>query len=349
MRIVPSYQVDNTNLTASNVPETPPAVYAGGTTYADGDTASVLQADLFTYKVYESVVGSNTGNAVSDTAFWLYLGETYAAWDSGATYGLAYIVISTTTNHAYESLQAANTNHPLTDAAWWLDLGPTNRYKMYDLSNTSLTENGVSIDTTVTVDGRINSVAFLNLTAATLQVIMTTVEEGEVYNETVSLISSDDVHNWWEYFFLPIRRYGDWTFLDLPTHLNPTVQIIISDPAGTAKVGSVIYGLSREIGRAVHPLSIGIQDYSRKEADDFGNFTIVERGFAKLARIKVHTETNRIDSITEILADLRAQPSLFVGVENYRASWIYGFYKDWDWQEVGPNESYLTFELEGLT
>lgn len=349
MRIIKPFTVDATSLTASNVPDVPPAAYNAGTTYADGDRAAVLQADGYTWKVYESLAGANTGNAVTDAAWWLYLGETYAEYNAGTTYALDDIVISTTTNRAYQSLQAGNTGNSLSAAAWWLDIGPTNRFKMFDQSNTSQTQNGETIDVTIAVTGRANSISLLNLVGAQLQVIMTTAEDGEIVNQTINLVSSGGVTNWWEYFFQPVTRYGDWTINDLPVNNNPTIRVILTDPGATAKVGSLVVGLSRNIGTVIYPSSIGIQDYSRKEADDFGNYTIVQRDFAKRASLKVAVTENNVDAISTILAELRATPVVFVGVEQYRSTWIYGFYKDWSWQFAGPNESYLTLELEGLT
>lgn len=349
MRIITPSPITASNLAASNVPDVPPAVYNGGTTYADGDRVSVLMPDGWTYRVYESLAGGNTGNLVTDDAWWLYLGETYAAWDVGTTYPVDHIVISTLTDHAYQSLQASNTGHSLADAAWWLDLGPTNRFKMFDQSNTSQTENGEVIDVTVQITGRANSVSLLNIVGATLQVIITTDEDGEIYNETINLVSSGGVTNWWEYFFLPVTRYGDWTINDLPVNRNPTVRVILTDPGATAKVGSLVIGLSRDFGRVIYPSSIGIQDFSRKEANEFGNYTIVQRDFAKRASLKVVVAENNVDALTTALAELRATPVVFVGVEQYRATWIYGFYKDFSWQFAGPNEAYLNFELEGLT
>lgn len=349
MRLVRPLEIDSTNLTSSNVPETPPAAYNGGTVYADGATASVLQADNFTYKVYESLQAGNAGNAVTDTAWWLFLADTYAAWDNGTTYQTDYIVTNPVDNHEYQSLQDGNLGNSLSSAAHWLDRGPTNRYRMFDLSNTSQTSNGEVIDVTIDVDGRANSVSLLNIVGETLRVIISTVAEGVIYDETISLIASNAVTDLWEYFFEPITRYGDWTINDLPANNNPTVRVILTDNNGTAKAGSLVIGLSRNVGEVIYPSSIGIQDYSRKEADEFGYYTIVQRDFAKRAQLKVAVAEATVDATTTILSDLRATPVVFIGVEQYRATWIYGFYKDWEWRFEGPNEAYLILELEGLT
>ena len=349
MRLVPPVTVDSSNLTSSNVPDTPPTAYDVGTTYDTGDRASVLQADGYTWKVYESIVDSNTGNAVTDTGYWRYLADTYAEYDAGTTYAVDDIVISLTTNKAYQALVDGESGNSLSNTAKWLDLGPTNRYKMFDNSNTSQTLNGADVDVEFDVTGRVNAVSVLNMVAATVQLIMSTDADGEIYNETINLVSSANVTDWWEYFFLPVTRYGDWTFTDLPTNNNPTIQVIVSDPDGIAKVGTVAAGLSINIGDVIYPSSIGIQDYSRKEADEFGYFTIIQRSFAKRASFKISAVEANVDGVTTALADIRATPVVFVGVEQYRATWIYGFYKDWSYQFAGPNEAYINLEIEGLT
>lgn len=277
-------------------------------------------------------------NVPYDNPLWL-VGTTYAVDD----------VVRGDNDRDYQSLQASNAGHSLDDPAWWLDLGPVNRFRMFDQSNTSQTTNPDSIDVTIEVSGVANSVSFLNIVGETIQLIMSTVADGVIYDETVSLVSSSGVSNWWEYFFEPVTRYGDWTFNDLPTYLNPTIQAIVTDTGATARVGSMVVGLSRNFGQTIYPSSLSIQDYSRKEADTFGYYTIIERNFAKRASLKVQVDERNVDALTTILADLRATPIVIVGVEQYRSTWIYGFYKDWAWQLAGPNESYLTLEVEGLT
>lgn len=273
----------------------------------------------------------------------------YPAYNAGTTYAVDAVVYDPVTNHEFRSLQASNTGHSLTDAAWWLDQGPTNPYRMFDQSNSSQTSNAEEIDTTVQVTGRADSISVLNMVAATVRIIMSTAEDGVLYDVTHNLVSDSGVSNWYEYFFEPVSRKGDLTIYNLPANLNPTFQIIISDPGDTAKAGEVIIGQSRALGRVAHPSNISIQDYSRKEADEFGYFTIIERSFAKLANFKIKIETNQTDSIATLFARYRATPILLVGVEAYTSTWIFGFWKDWKIDFAGPNEYYLVLEMEGLT
>lgn len=350
MRIIRPVTLDSTDLTldSSTVPETAPAAYAGGTTYATGDRVSVVTG--YIYAVYESLQNSNTGNTpASSPLWWRFLANTYGVYNGGTTYALDDIVISTSTHHAYQSLQASNTGHSLSDAAWWLDLGSNNRYAMFDNSNSTQTTNGNSIVVELTVDGRADAVSLLNMVAASVQIVMETAEDGEIYNETFNLVSDSGVNNWYEYFFEPIIRRGDLTVYDLPSNANPTFTITINEPGEIAKVGALVIGQSRDLGYLLYGARTGIQDYSRKEADEFGNFTIVQRAFAKRATFKILVENTRIDALSALLASYRAEAVVWVGVDDYTSTWIYGFYKDFAFEIAFQDKSYLTLELEGLT
>lgn len=349
MRLIRPIEVTSSNLLSSDVPDVPPAAYNGGTTYDEGDRVSELQIDGFTYKVYESLQDGNTGQALADTDWWLYLADTYAEYNAGTTYDDGDIVISTTTNRAYESLQGANTGEDLTDPAWWLDLGPTNRFRMFDNSTSSQTSNGAQIAVQVQVSGRADSVALLNIVGAEVRVVMETVEDGVLFDETFNLVSDSGIDDWYEYFFEPIVRRGDYLVLGLPIYGDPKISVTLTEPDGSARIGALIIGFSRDLGYAVHPMRTGIQDYSRKDVDDFGNFTIIQRNFARTGNFKVAVEQGAIDAMSALLAEYRAEAVVWVGVDSFASSWIYGFYKDFTFDHASPNDAYLNIEIEGLT
>lgn len=349
MRIIRPVTIDSTNLTldSSNVPEVAPAAYNAGTTYADGDRVSVLTG--YTYAVYESIQGSNTGNAVSDTDWWLFLANTYGEYSAGTTYDVDTIVISTSDHHAYQALTDGESGNSLSNPAKWLDLGSNNRYEMFDNSNSTQTENGESIVVELTVDGRADAVSLLNMVAATVRIVMETSADGVLYDVTHNLVSDSGVNNWYEYFFEPVIRKADLVIYDLPSNADPTFTITINEPGATAKVGACVIGQSRDLGYLLYGARTGIQDYSRKETDEFGNFTIIQRAFAKRATFKVLVENTRIDALSALLASYRAEAVVWVGVDDFTSTWIYGFYKDFAFEIAFMEKSYLTLELEGLT
>lgn len=74
MRIIRPVTVTDAILVSSNVPEDDYAEWAAGTTYNIGDEVIVLS----THRIYESLIGSNTGNdpATDDGTKWLNTGAT---------------------------------------------------------------------------------------------------------------------------------------------------------------------------------------------------------------------------------------------------------------------------------
>jgi len=272
----------------------------------------------------------------------------YPTYSGATTYGLGDIVIGVD-HHEYESLSAGNVGHALTDAAFWLDLGMNRRWRMFDLSNSTQSYDTDEIDVTVGVSGRANAVSLLNIAADTVQIIVTTVTDGEVYNETFNLTSDSGVNNWYDYFFEPIIRRGDLVVTDLPIYGNPIIQVIATADGSTVRIGTMVIGQSLYIGISLAGARVGIQDYSRKVVDEFGNWTIVQRAFSKRADYKVWVENAKVDPVAEFLATIRATPCVFSADSDFTSLQIFGFFKDWSIEIPGPNESYCNLSIEGLT
>lgn len=348
MKIVRPTTEENFNLAASTVPETAPAAYNGGTTYAAGDRVSVATGTL--QAVYESLVGSNTGHTpASSPTYWSFVANTYSEYSGATTYALGDVVISTTTHHEYESLAASNVGNALTDSTKWLDLGANNRWRMFDQSNSSLTESRDGIDITAEITGRCDSVAVLNCVATQIQIIASTVGDGEVYNRTFPMVSDSGINDWYEYFFEPIVRRGDLIVTDLPNYSDMTVQVIIGEPGGLSSVGTLVIGQGRDLGVTLYGADIGIQDYSRKVADEFGNYTIVERAFAKRATFTVVIDNAKVDAIAALLASYRATAVVYAGADDFASTYIYGFYKSYSIKIAYVTKSILSIDIEGLT
>jgi hypothetical protein len=284
-----------------------------------------------------SLVSSNIGDT-----------DDYALYNPATTYALDDIVVGTD-HHEYQSLAGSNTGHALSDAAWWLDLGMNRKWRMFDLSNSSQSTNADTIDVVVQVTGRANAVSLLNIACDTAQIIVTTASDGEIYNETFNLTSDSGVNNWYDYFFEPIVRKGDLVVTDLPLNGDPQIEVIATATGSTVRIGTLVIGQSLYFGAVIYGAQVGIQDFSRKVADEFGNWTIVERGFAKRADYKVWMDNAKIDATAAFLASIRAVPCVFKGDGDYAALYIFGFYKDWNIEIPGPNKSYCSLSIEGLT
>jgi hypothetical protein len=127
------------------------------------------------------------------------------------------------------------------------------------------------------------------------------------------------------------------------------VSIIGNDPGGEVSIGTLIAGRVLNIGITEAGASAGITDFSKKDTDDFGNTTIVERGWSKTMECKALLPTGSVSGVQRSLAALRATPVLWIAEEGYDALTIYGFYKDFSLDLELSNISYCSLTVEGLT
>ena len=280
----------------------------------------------------------------------------YSAWDSGTTYNLAdrVIVVAADVHNVYESLQGSNTgNDPQADdqsaPVWWLLVGRTNRWKMFDQAVQSQTENADSIAVEIVADGIADGIAFLNVSAASINITVTDVTDGEVYNQDFEMQSDSGITDWYAYFFEPIVRLSELVVFGLPNYAGATVAATLTDTGNTAKCGALVLGQSKELGATQYGLSFGIDDYSVKQQDDFGNYTILERAYRRKQEVQVFVDNSFIDELLTTLVNRRATPTVYVGAEEYGSTIIYGFYKDFSTVISYPTSSILNLTLEGLT
>lgn len=348
MKLIRPSTINDASLTYSNVVEEAPPIYNGATSYALGATVSVTDSTVRT--VYTSLQNGNAGHPPETSPDWWSLtGATYANYGAGITYNLGDVVIVPEIHRQYESLQGSNTGHPLTDPAWWLDLGVTNRWRMFDTSVSTQTANPDAIRVGITADGRADSVALLNVNGATARITMTDAFEGVIYDETYPLVSDSGIQDWYAYFFEPIERISDLVITDMPPYADALVEISIEEEGQMVLCGVCVVGLSKEIGMTAMGANIGIQDYSVKQQDGFGDFTVVERAFSKRANFQVLVDGAFVDPLLRLLAAYRAAPIVYVGDAGYASTVVFGFYKDFQIEIAYPDYSLCTLEIEGLT
>ena len=273
----------------------------------------------------------------------------YAAWSAATAYAVG---AKATYNHRnYEALAAHTGANPETDTSdppKWLDLGANNRWRMFDDKVGSLTEQTGSIAVELQPGAVINSLALFNLLGRSATVTLTDPVDGIVYQRIVSLVDAG-VTDWYEWFFAPISRQTDFVLLDLPAYGTATLSVVIDNAAGTAACGHLVMGRQAEIGVALYGSGVGITDYSRKEADAFGNAIVVERSFSKRAEFDVMVETHQISRVQRLLAGIRAQPVVWIGAEGYESTVLFGYYRDFSISISGPSASDATITVEGLT
>jgi len=280
--------------------------------------------------------------------------DDYAAWSAGTTYALGTRVIVVSVHKVYESASSGNTgNDPTTDTTgtYWIEVGATNKWKAFDQHISDPATNANTIQYVISSGATVvNSLAFFGLSADTVQ-IQVVVSAVEFYNTTIQLLDTSTVVDWHTYFFEPATiKAQELLVADLPAYTNATITITITETGETVQVGQIVLGSLVTLGRTGYGSSIGIEDYSRKERDTFGNPVIIERAFAQKANYEVSILTADARCVQRFLSDYRATPIVWIGNQDPTYGLIvYGFYTQFSINLSTYSTSYSTIEVEGLT
>lgn len=273
------------------------------------------------------------------------------AWSGATTYTTGQVVIAG--HRVWESLQSSNLNHnPVTDTSdppYWLDVGPTNRWAMFDqVVNTR--SSGAAPIVVELQPGIINAIGLIELQGTSARVQM---HDGatQVYDQTRSL-DGTPILDWYDYFFEPYDVASEVLFEGLPQYLTGIVTVTIAG-TGTVACGGLIAGNAYSLGGVEYGATAGITDYSRKETNAFGVTTLVRRSYSRRSSQRLRLPKAQVRRVAALLADLRATPCLWIGVEDDTDSYaplvVFGWYRDWQIEVAYARESLCSLEIEGMT
>lgn len=273
--------------------------------------------------------------------------ETYAAYSAGTTYAKGARVDYGT--HIYESLVNSNIgNTPTTSPTYWVLVGPDNVHAMFDDQISTATVSTTPLIVVMT-PGLMNSIALLGLIGSQAVVTITDGAGGPtIYSRTVNLDGSY-VYDWYMYFFEPFTQIGEVVLTDIPPYSNSRMTFTLSG-TGSVAIGQLSFGTFYELGDAEYGATAGIIDYSRKDTDEFGATTFVQRAFSKRMTARLMLDAMQMNKVQRVLSDIRATPAVWIGAEGeaYSPLVIYGFYRDFTIDVAYPTKSYCSLEIEGL-
>ncbi|MEC7931901.1 MAG: hypothetical protein VX218_06350, partial [Pseudomonadota bacterium] len=260
----------------------------------------------------------------------------YPEWNSATNYAGGARVIRAAVHRIYESVASGNVNHdPQEEASsWWIEVGATNRWAMFDEAVGSETRRNAGIIVTLAPGQAVDTIGALDTDAASMRVQIN-VGGSSIYDQTQ--MRDDD--------------RTTMIFADLPGSAAAEIIVTLaaSGPSVSVGIGTLIAGTSRPLGITEIGPSVGINDFSRRETDDFGVTTVVERGWAKRMAIRSQVATQDVDPIQRDLARLRAKACLWIGEDGYDSLTIYGFFKELSIDLALATVSYCTLTIEGLT
>ena len=276
-----------------------------------------------------------------------------AAYSSGTTYALGAKVKYL--NQIWESLQASNLNkQPNLNPTWWYLIGPDNLHAPFDLS-VSTKSTMPTIQTMVIKPGAFDSIALIEVDAEVIEVSATDYTGKEIYYSGTFGLSGSIVYDWYQYFFESLTEERTQILVQGLLAVYPEAVITVrlrSAIGANNSIGALIAGITTEIGGSQYGISAGITDYSRKDTDEFGNITFIQRNYSKRLSADVHFPNTEINKVQRFLYSIRAQPVVWVGSDDptYEEPLVvFGFYRDFSTTIAYPTHSLCSIEVEGLT
>jgi hypothetical protein len=166
---------------------------------------------------------------------------------------------------------------------------------------------------------------------------------------TTDLLPTISESSWYAWFFEPRNARQYFVALDLPSYPTATLRIDLA-AIGAAYVGAIVFGYQRQIGRGVNfGARLGIQDYSRKERNAFGDVQLVQRAYALRNSLSMLVDNAELDNTARLLAELRSTPCLWIASSLYESLVIFGFYNNFEMLISYPHYSECSLDIEGLT
>ena len=338
----------------TNVHEIAPDEWSDAVTYPAGAFAHLVNGqDL---DIYESCQAGNLNkNPETEPDWWIFRSKTYAEYDPGKTYLTGDRVIVPSVHKEYESIKDDNLgNTPSSSPTFWTKLGSTNPRKCFDEKVGTQTERSGSITFSLTPGMIVDGVAFFNLDAVSVDIVVTDPVDGDVYTETIDLLSTENVYDGYTYYFAPFIFIRNFVRSELPPYSTATIHVTInaeSDTA-TAKCGEIVFGQKDHVGGAEYGAGLEVLDFSLVKEDAYGDLEITKRSFSKRTYVDVLIMNGMMGYISEFLERNRSKPVVWVVTEDkYLAGpyLTYGIYRSNKIVAEYPDESILTLELRGLT
>lgn len=282
-------------------------------------------------------------------------------WNAGTTYALGAKVIVDVLKSTFQSLVAGNIgNTPgLVATAYWVRIGASNAWKPFDAivssQSTGYTAASQLLDLMVyrlIGIGRFTTVCVLSTDAATVQVQFSD-PDGTSYDKTINAVDTTLVIDLWTYFFAELNLVRDFIFDGIDGHGSQPILITVAN-GGTGVavlVGEIVIGEAFELGDCHAGARLSLVDYSRKEANAYGDLTLVERAYSFNGSFDIEIPVYRRTRVQSLLASLRATLCVWYPSEADANGGIviYGFPRDFAITYDTPERAYATLEIEGLT
>ncbi|TWI69063.1 hypothetical protein IP91_00128 [Pseudoduganella lurida] len=285
--------------------------------------------------------------AVADMLVVSNVAEDVLLWDPVPTYAVGDRRRRDTTHRIYEAGAPSTNKVPETNLAGtpapWIDVQATNRFAMFDAVNNTVTSNPESIDVTLS-PGRFNSLYLGGLDAATVDV--TVAVDGVVVDSRHLELLVDNVFSWSEWLSEPIIRDTDAVLFDLNGYGGATLRVVISQPEGVAKCGTLVVGRSRVLGEVQSSAGFRIKANTSYKENGFGGVKKTKRPGARRIQAQVFASNAMFDEVNRLMMEYDGDTLLWSFSYEYKTLNALGYKEDFD--STIKNESGFFYNLQVL-
>lgn len=211
------------------------------------------------------------------------------------------------------------------DPPTWIKVGAANRFKMFDEFYHSQTEADEVVTVTIDPPQVVNSVTLLNVDAVSVTVEIFDDDGAPIYQATKSMLDNSQVSDYWHYFFSPVLRKKNVSFIDLPSFSRPITVTVTGEAGGIVLVGAVLIGAQRKIGITQYGTGRDLMNFSDINRDQFGTVNIVPKAKGDLASFKIDLDTPQVDFVYDFLRGISDIPCLYIGDPNRAGAIVYGY------------------------
>lgn len=280
-------------------------------------------------------------------------------WVSGGAYVRKDKVMISAVHQVFEAAKDNPTTNPSGNVdpktgigSEWFRVGPTNRHKPFDGFVAQVATLAGEMRYTLTPGTLCDGLALFGLNAASVQLIITDPDDGEVFNQTKSLISSVGITDWYEWFYAPEEMDAEILFADLPPYPAASFEIVVSNPGATVEVGQIILGRDYRLGTTTPKTGVSGEDFSTFLRDDFGRISdIQERPYISRVDYDFSIPSESSRRIQRLVMAQRARAAVFYTAPDKQGlgTLVFGKAKPLSVNFEGPMNAFVTLEVEGMT
>jgi hypothetical protein len=331
-----------------------------GTLYEQWTSSKAFPIGSIVWWEYESQFylyrsKTNEIQSLSDTDYWEFLGAAY--WKNTETYIKGVVIVYE--KRLYESLVENNIgNMPglTSTTSKWLDLGTDNRVALFDVNSSRPSISRVNFSAQINPNILRQNNTTINSIGISLLKNISSVKVSIWQNNSSGLSK----RVWTNTYSVA----GKSTALLDGIPYSPTfgayagvsgagkilLEFTISG-SDVAEVGTVVFGTVNTLGNVQYGAKLGIEDYSIKEPDDYGNVTFVKRQYNRNVSISFDIVNSSVAAVQQLLYDLRATPTYWevTDINDFNSVTNFvGWYTDFNCTISRPTVSTYTLDLRSL-